>query len=388
MRGRALSAVAAAVASAVVLLLLAGCGGDGPPPWHSLTWQSRDLPVPDGRRALVRDATWCGDRWYVVGATARGDRTRPAVWTSPDAGTWTSVALDPRGDFYAARAVLFSVACHAAHVAVLGAKTGGAHGNPRTATWHQLPDGSLAAVSAPFEQYGGPNSISVRRMAGGEGGFQIVGTWSSGAVVWSSPDGRRFVQHEAAPGLASSPAAGTQALDAAWWHDSWLVVGDSTASGARLSGTVWTGSGDGPWTPAALPGGARLAVGERVVLTRDGPLVAGQRDDAFAVWADHGSWTLTSTFGRQRADASEPDFVSGLAWTGHLVAATYSDGASFRLAVGPPEDLTDGVPLPADVDSTGDHTVTVAAHGDQLLLLADDGVRGGVWTTRAPEPSS
>lgn len=122
-----------------------------------------------------------------------------------------------------------------------------------------------------------------------------------------------------------------------------------------------------------------------MALTEDGPLVAGVHGPSFGLWDHPDGWALDSAFGRQDPDATEPAFVSGLTWTGRLVVATYSDGATFRLAVGPPDDLDDGVPLPVRVDSTGDHTVTVAAHGDDLLLLTDDGQQGRLWTSGTPD---
>ena len=68
------------------LLVLAGCGGGdraGPSPGLARVVAARR---PTGTRAVVRDATYCGGRWYVVGATATPSaQTRPAVWSSTDA---------------------------------------------------------------------------------------------------------------------------------------------------------------------------------------------------------------------------------------------------------------------------------------------------------------
>ncbi len=377
-----------AVAAALVAVLgagaLAACGGDDPKP-VTLTWRSESFPVPAGSRALVRGATWCDGRWVVVGATAdRRGATRPAVWTSSDGRRWEEVPLDPRGDFYASMAILSSVGCHAGRLAVLGAKSGGAHFNPRVATWRQRADGSLVAVSAPFELYGGPNAIAVNRLVGGPAGYLIAGTRASGAAVWTSRGGDRFTLHEHAPGLATTPAASTQALDAVWWQGGWTVVGDSTVAKARLVGTVWSGGGAGPWTATRLPGSSQIASGERVVLTDEGPVVVGLDDHAFGAWAEHDrTWSLESTFGRQDADASSAFYVSGLAWTGDRLAATYSDGTTYRLALGPTARVDD-VPMPVTVGVEGDRAVTVAAHGADLLLLTDDARQGQIWLTHLP----
>jgi hypothetical protein len=362
---------------------LAGCGHDKPA-WTRLAWRPAALPVAAGHRAVVGGATWCGDRWVVVGATAdhQGD-TRPAAWVSSDAERWRPLPLHPGRDYYAERAVLTSVGCSHDRLAALGAKPGGAHGNPRVETWRQLGDGSLAAVVAPFEQYGGQDAVSVNRMAGGDGGFLVEGTRVTGAAVWNSRTGERFTLHEDAPGLASTTTAGTQALDAVWWRRGWTVAGDSSLADGRLVATVWTGSGAGPWTATRLPAGQHLTTGERIAVTPEGPVVAGLDDTAFAIWThEAGRWSLSSTFGARRAGSTVPAFVSGLAVVSGLLAATYSDGAAFRLAVGPPAGPMDDARLPVGIASRGDHTVTLAAHRDLLLLATDDGERGRVWLTR------
>jgi hypothetical protein len=364
---------------ALVALVLSACGGGSSPPSPTLTWQQRTLPVSAGERAVVQSAAWCGGRWYVAGATAdtRGD-TRPAVWSSDDGRTWRHVRLHPGADYYAERAILTSVACSHGHIAALGAKPGGAHGNPRVETWRQQSDGSLAAVQAPFEQYGGQDAVSVNRLSGGAGGFLVTGTRVSGAAVWSSSDGNRFTIHERAPGLADTSAATTQALDAVWWGRSWTVVGDATRS-TGLVATVWTGTVGGPWTPTSLPRGAGLTTAERVVGTGGGPVVAGLDGHAVGIWGESGGrWAHWATFGATVPGATSPAYVAGLAWTGSRLAVVYSDGARFRLELGVRTSWT-GAPLPAAVGVRGDHTVTVAAHGKSLLLLTDDGRQGRVW---------
>jgi hypothetical protein len=373
----------AAVAAGVLASCGGGGGGGSPPP--DLTWRSASLPVPAGSRAVVRDAVWCGDRWWVVGGTSdnRGD-TRPAVWTSGDGATWRRESVHPGDDYYAARAILGSIGCSADRVAALGSKSGGAHGNPRVQTWRELTGRSLAAVVASNEQYGGQDTVSVSRMSGGSSGYLVTGTRLAGAAVWSSRTGARFTLHDEAPGLASTASVSTQARDALWGEGSWTVVGDETLDSGRLAATVWSGAGDGPWSKASLPGGTVITTAERVTLSDAGPVVAGIEDRTFALWSEHdGRWSQTSTFGKEDLDGSEPEFVSGLASAGGRLAATYSDGSSFRLAVGPATALSTE-PLPASVSDLGDHTVTVATHGNDLLLLTDDGHHGRVWLTHLP----
>jgi hypothetical protein len=379
-RRRLVALLAATLAAAG----LVACSQDDVPPGLHLSWHEGDLPAPASERVVVRAATWCAGRWVVVGATAdeRG-HTRPAVWSSTDAVDWRAVRLHPGQDYYAARAILYSVGCARGRLAVLGAKSGGAHGNPRTATWHERSDGSLAAVPAAFELFGGPNAVSVSRLTGGPGGYLIAGTRTGGATVWTSRTGDQFRIHEDAPGLASTGQQRTQALDAVWWHDAWTVSGIATDGTGRSRATVWRGSGDGAWAASRLPGGKTITTAERLSPTDEGPLAVGFVDSEFGVWAEGGEgWSLVSTFGRQDPDATSAAYVSAVAWTGSVLAAAYSDGTAFRLAVGPAGDPA-GVPLPVPVAVGGDSTVSVAAHGSSLLLLADDGSGAHVWLARA-----
>jgi hypothetical protein len=382
---------AGAIGALATLLLgaVTACGGGGHQdlPWEHLSWQAASLPVHDGSRAVVRSATWCGGRWVVVGATADAVDTRPAVWSSPDARTWTTVRLDPGGDHYAAREILASVGCSRGRLAVVGARSGGPHGTPRTATWRQRPDGSLAAVRLPYTVFGGTRAVTVNELRGGPQGFMLAGTRTSGAATWTSRTGTAFHLHEGVPGLANTRSARTQGTDVVPDRDGWLVTGVSTEDDGRVTATVWTPAGAGHYLRQELPGGDTISTADRAVRVGSGPLVAGLLDHGFGVWLRQGGvWTPHGTFGETDPDATSAAFVSGLVWTGSLVLATYSDGSQFRLAVGglPPSGST----LPVSVSVSGDHAVTVATHGSDALLLTDDGQQGRVWLTHVPSPTS
>jgi hypothetical protein len=364
--------------------VLAACTGvdrsPAPQPLH-LAWRDDRLPVPEGERAMVRDATWCAGRWVVAGATATADRTRPAVWTSADGQHWQPVELHPGRDFYTAREILSSVACSRGRLAAIGDMSGGAHGMPRTATWQERPDGSLAAVRAPFTLFGGSESVAVARLVGGPGGYLVTGTRTSGAAVWQSVSGASFRLYDAVPGLASTARRRTQAADAVPRRGGWIVAGQATESDGRLRGVTWTGDRGGPWRRLDLPGGSTITTAERLVATSGGPDVAGLLDDGFGLWAlRDGSWTLDERFGSTDPDGTAASYVSGLAWAGGRPAATYSDGARFRLWVG------QDVPMPTEVRVDGSRDVTVAAHGRRLLLLTDDDRTGRAWLATVPRP--
>jgi hypothetical protein len=319
----------------------------------------------------------------VVGATSEANgRTRPAVWTSPDARTWRSERLRPGRDYYTSREILGSVACSHGRLALLGAKSGGAHGMPRTATWRQEPDGSLTAVRAPYLLFGGTESVAVTRLGGGPSGYLIAGSRTSGAAVWHSATGAAFRLYDGVPGLASTSQERTQALDSLPLRHRWLVAGDVVDAGGRLRGAVWSGDRDRPWIRSDLPGATALSTAERLVDTAPGPDVVGLLDDGFGLWELRGgAWTLDERFGEIDPDGTGAAYVSGLAAPAGRVAAAYSDGTRFRLWV------TDDVPMPTRVTVDGDRTATLAAHGRRLLLLTDDDHAGRAWLATVPRPS-
>jgi hypothetical protein len=378
--------LARGLALGVLSAALVACGGGDRSPEQrplELSWYGTDLPAPAGERPVARAATWCAGQWVVVGATATSDGgTKPAVWTSRDAREWQSTALHPGRDFYTAREILDSVACSRGRVAAIGAKSGGAHGMPRTATWRQLPDGSLAAVPAPSVLFGGSEGVSVGAMAGGPEGYLLAGTRTSGAAVWWSPEGGIFRLYAGAPGLASTSRLRTQAADALPAADGWLVAGQVTEPDGRLRGVVWSGDPGSPWHRSVLPGGTTISTAERLAAAPPGPDVAGLLDNGFGLWGlRNESWRLLDRFGASDPDGSNASYVSGLAESLGRVAATYSDGAHFRLWVG------EDVPMPTEVTVDGDRSVTVASHGRHLLLLTDDDRAGRAWLATVPRPT-
>ena len=211
------------LAAAVAVVLLATACTDSEPETKptleplEVAWQEATLPRPPGAagRIAVRDATSCAGTWYVVGGVFPADPsadTRPAAWSSQDGKTWTSLRLDPQG-YWAQRAVFSSVACGAGEIAMVGAQSGGAHGNPRVTTWYRRDDGVFTDVVAAFELYGGPRAVTVGRIAGGPEGWLIVGARTSGAAVWLSEDATDFRLVDDDPALSSDDSIDTLARD-------------------------------------------------------------------------------------------------------------------------------------------------------------------------------
>ncbi|UQU64348.1 hypothetical protein COUCH_36225 [Couchioplanes caeruleus] len=241
------------------------------------------MTLPAAVPKVLRDAVRCGSRWWVVGALqpAGGD-PRPAAWDSADGRTWRSVTIMPHpGSFYGPRNVLYSVACANGRIAVIGAQSGGAHGNPRTSTWYQRPDGALAEVPAPFELYGGDEAVDVGRIVGGPGGFLIAGNRTSGPAAWLSRDGTRFVRHEVGE-------KGALARDGAVLDSRYFLIGAAApASGQVAGGVVWESADGTRWARSPV----EAVELQRLTMFHGNLIAVGQRGDAFAAWRrDDGKW--------------------------------------------------------------------------------------------------
>ncbi|RGC67068.1 hypothetical protein C5N14_20570 [Micromonospora sp. MW-13] len=392
-------------------VLLAGCRSPerpapapGPvrPDWREVT-----LPVPPGAagRLVLRDAAACGGRWFVVGAVAdAAGGTRPAAWSSVDGVSWS--ALPVRGEsFYGRQHVLYAVACRDGRIAALGAKNGGVHGNPRTGTWVQRPDGSVREVPAGFELFGGQRAVAASRLAAGPGGWLIAGARVDGAAVWTSPDASGFVILEGVPELAGDGRGRTAAYDAVAGPSGWLVVGSLLpAGGAALAPLAWTSADGRAWRRAELPTPDGRGRAQRVVLLDGEPVAVGPVRDGFAAWRPAAAgpvgesspsgppagsgraaqWRRVGGFG-----AAGPGVLSvvGLAAVGRRLVAVTGDGAGRRLwasADGGASWRAVTLPGPAAVPDSGDTALTVAGGEDRLLLLADDGGASHAWW--APPP--
>lgn len=365
-------------------LALAGCESSSPPPAPDRTvrpqWRELSLPKPPGPdgRLVLREAVPCDGIWYVVGAVANaaGD-TRPAIWRSDDGQTWRSVTLTPRS-FYGEQNVLYSAACKGRQLAALGAKPGGAHGNPRVATWQEMPDGSFDEVrTAATEVYGGPQAINVARMTAGPAGYMMTGNRYSGAAVWFSPDSAEFEIREKAPELASDSRGETWANDVAATPGGWVVVGGILADGRIDRDPIGWVSPDGvTWRRTTAPATDVYEEFQRVVV-RDGKVFAfGIHGKTFAAWRlDGDGWTLTAGFGA----------ISGLGTTrssavvdGKLVCVT-SDGSAHHLWISADGSSWRDVQGPSTMPSNADALTFAAAFAQRFVLLIDDGRVGRLW---------
>lgn len=360
----------------------------------TVEWTERPLPAPPGApgRSVVRDAVECGAGWWVVGAvfldrpTETRD-TRPAAWFSADRETWTAVPVEAR-TFWGRRAILNSVACSRGRLAVVGARSGGAHGNPRVTTYRQDGD-ALVDVSAVFTQYGGISATNVGPVAGGPTGWLIAGNRVSGPGVWVTDDPREFTRVEAEPGLTDDGDLESLAQAAGWSGEEWVLVGSGTRPGRRLDPEplAWTSPDGLVWSPEPMPETAGVQDVHRVALLADGRLLAvGRHGDGFGSWVRDGDgWDEVVSFGAIAEAWRGAPYVASLAPTSAGVLATVSTGDHYELwRTGDASDW-ERVDVPLEPRTAGDHTLMVAA-GEDLLLVADAGDGGHVWVGEEVSP--
>lgn len=383
-------------AAAAGVLLLAACDGRPPEPETvrvEVAWVEHPLPPPSGApgRSVVRDAVQCGEGWWVAGAVLL-DRptetrdTRPALWFSGDRTTWESVPVEAR-TFWGRRAILGSIACSRDRIAVVGARSGGAHGNPRVTTF-RLDDDTLVDVRALFTQYGGVSATNVGPIAGGPTGWLITGNRTSGPGVWFTDDPRGFTRVEGEPGLTDDGDLESLAQGAGWAGEEWVVVGSGARTGRHLDPDplAWTSPDGLTWTPEEMPAADGAQDVHRVVLLDDGRLLAvGRSGDAYAAWVrDEDGWGDPVTFGRIAEEWRGAPYVASLATTPAGVLATISTGTHYEMWQSDEGREWQRVDVPLEPQTAGDHTLVVA-DGDGLLAVADAGDGGHVW---AGEPVS
>ena len=359
-------AYATALATCVVL---AACSSATAPVPTSDMWRPVPVPHATGTHLLLRDATLCEGEWLLTGAVAGVDGdTVPGAWYGRKL---TRIPVSG-GDFYAHHAIVTTSACRNGTVVLLGTKSGGAYGLPRTATYVGTPQG-VDAVRAPFELFGGPDQLFVRRFAVGPDGFQLVGARASGATVWTSSSGHHFTLHEQEPGLATGAAEQTAALDSVYFNGRWRVAGAINGRAAVFHG-LETG-----WSRTLLTSPPGYSAAERLAATPRGLVALGLSVHSISSWTspDGTTWEPAGLVAVLPQGTGAP-FVTGLAATSDGAVAAVSDGETYKLLRwnGTWSELPPPSSLPR---SSGDHTVTVSASGRKVLLVIDDGVNPRVW---------
>ena len=383
-------AAALVVATSAGGVLVACTGEDDAPSALEVTWTERSLPEHPGLpgRTVVRDAVECGGTWYVVGAVALDDPTetrdtRPAAWASRDGGLSFGSVDVKTTTYWGKRAIINSIACAGDRVAAVGARSGGAHGNPRVTSFRLASDGRLVDVPALFTQYGGVSATNVGPISGGDAGWLIAGNRLSGPGVWVTDDPRAFTLVEGEPGLTDDGDLESLAQAGAWDGSRWVLVGAGAREGHQLDRDplAWTSADGLAWQPEPLPAEPENEDVHRVVRLPEGDLLAvGIRGDTFAAWRrTEDGWQRSVRFGRQADDWVGAAYVASLVGTDAGVLATLSDGAAYQLWHSGDGRDWEQLAVPTAPVVAGDHTLVVGT-GGRLLLLADEGDGGRVWT--------
>jgi hypothetical protein len=144
---------------------------------------------------------------------------------------------------------------------------------------------------------------------------------------------------------------------------------------------AWTSTDSVRWARQPVPAGSTgYADLQRVVARGDGVVAVGLRGERLGVWfRERDRWHAGPAFGALDPQRRSAPFVSGLATVGGDVLVAASDGSHFGLWAGPVTRPLADVRVPDRPSATGDHQLTVAADGDAVLLLADDGTTSRVW---------
>jgi hypothetical protein len=394
------------VPAGLAILLAAGCTGHdtGPGagaapaaaagPSSGPAWQAVTLPASGPGRPEVRDLAACGGHWYAAGGYLLPDgSTRPALWSSTDAQTWTPVPTAPVS-FYGPIQLLSAVACRDDTAVALGGAAGGAHANLRVSSWLSTGGGPLDEIASPFELFNGNSAIGTGRITAGPAGWLITGSWQdangrAGASVWFSADGRDFRLVDADPELESDARGQTTAADAVLGPaggsgtGGFTVVGSLITPGSRTIArdpVVWTSSDGLTWRRSATPATSQDEALERAVPYRDGVLALGERGNGFGAWlGTAGGWRAVGRFGGFTGTGLP--VVAGLAVGASQRAYTIiGDGTRYRLWAS--SDLTrwTELALPATVTSGGQRRFSIAGAEGRLLLAAEDGSTTRLWT--------
>src|SRR5439155_21202627 len=266
------------------------------------------LPLPSGPRPILGDVVRCSNLWYAVGGLRHGDgSTEPAIWSSVDGAEWTVAPVHPISA-YGPQQVFSSGACGGARLAVVGATSGGVHGNPRISTWFGNENG-LFERRAAFELFGGPDAVALSRIEGGTYGFLIAGDrigpgGLAGAAAWLSPSGEAFELSNTDPALASTPDSTTSAADSAGAADGWILVGSRAIRGAPGSArdpAAWRYDRR-RWSREDVPSdaGEDEAFGRAVSWTGGQVLAVGVGGEGVGAWVSGrgGGWQAVRRFGR------------------------------------------------------------------------------------------
>ncbi len=380
---RVCSAWAGTAALIPALAVVAGCGPVRSAP-VALPWRPVSLPSAGAGRTVLRDVTACAGRWYAVGGSVTAEGATPAVWSSSDGVAWRALPTQPVS-LYGRQSVLSAVACRGGTVVALGAAAGGAHGNPRTATWRGDERAGLTENPTPVDLFGGDDAVGVGPLTAGPAGFLVGGGWVDadrhpGAAVWWSADGTAFQRVDADPALESGDGGARVLTGLAGVPEGFLAVGSfAPADGGPRQAQVWRSSDGRHWAADPVEPAGADAEPQALSAGAGARCAAGVLAAGFGVWcADAGRWRLAGRFGHGTGGTSPPR-VTGLVEAGGVSYLVAGDGTGFGLWTGTDPASWRSRPLPRAVAQGGGRTVRIAAADDHLLLAVDDGAAAQLW---------
>ena len=114
--------------------------------------------------------------------------------------------------------------------------------------------------------------------------------------------------------------------------------------------------------------------------------MVGRSGRQYAAWlrdedgGDDDGWSEAATFGEIAESWRGAPYVASLARTSLGVLATVSTGDHYELWRTDDGRRWNRVDVPLEPETAGDHTLVVGTGEDDLLLVADDGTGGRVWS--------
>jgi hypothetical protein len=339
--------------------------------------------------------------WVLGGATAPAPPQRkPAIWITKDFVRFESVPMQPNQG-YGEISEIFGVAARGRmgqDMAAIGQAFGGAHGNPRTASWDGSAAG-LAEVRTNFELYNGVRQISVRSIASNASTFVIMGSRVNqngrlGAASWYSPDGAEFTLSDNDEGLSSASNEQVQGLDVTAAGDgSFIAAGErlwwdpaNSADTIDTDAIMWRSADGKNWQRLRPP---RFDLGGRgdqrihKILDDKGQLVAAGTETINGVlkvvfWGPDGTKRPISALGTSTDPLSAVTSVARV--RGNWIVGARING-TLKLASSTNAKNWTKVDLPKSLPSGGRAKLVVIPDTGPQLFLGVSGVNGGgLWS--------
>jgi len=366
----------------------------------AMGWQAGpSLATPAGTvgevRALVAPAGARG--WVAVGAGHIGaNDEEPLWWTSPDGRSWAAGSVQavtadgPRSGF-------LGIAAAPGGVAALGAAFSPIHGNARPLVWRADASGALVEVPITRELFGGPRTIGVAAIAGGPGGFTVVGnylvggTWLGGPSVaaptaWTSATGAVWARLDGSDAPPTTPSEIAIVRGVVEGGGRLVMFGDSTPlSVGPGRPALWCSTG-AAW--ARVAPSATGALSSRTTVLRAGAarsggfVIAGVESDPSGARADPVAFTSTDCAHWRRqplGTAVGTVTVFDAAAAGDRALVVWADGMGMHLTELGAGGIRPLAPPALAGPVTGAHA---AATADQIVLVVDTAAGASPLTAR------